>query len=208
MGCHGGSSRPLGVRPDATARDALVLEHLHLVPAVARRLGVACWDDLVAADRDDYLAAGAEALVRAARTWQPDAGSPFAPYAWAAIAWAMRYEQCWMRWRHQGRARPGRVLLSLHAPLRHDPEHPTVTIAEVLAAPGDPDGTVELRAAIEEAIDRLPPKLREAVRLCWLADLPQQDAARLLGVTQSAVSQRLRLARRELAGALAEVLAA
>jgi len=64
--------------PDPAARDALVLDHLHLVRAVARhlRLDVARWP-AAPVDRDDYLAAGAEALVRAGGTWRPDRGCPF-----------------------------------------------------------------------------------------------------------------------------------
>ncbi len=92
--------------------NTLVLDHLHLVRAVARqvcsRYDVARWP-AAPVDRDDYLAAGAEALVRAARTWRPDRGSPFVPYAWAAIGWAMRAEQSRMRWRRQADRRPDRT---------------------------------------------------------------------------------------------------
>ena len=73
---------------------------------VGRALGGA---DTAAVDRDDYLRAGAEALVRAARTWRPDAGSPFVPYAWAAVGRAMRAEQSRMRWRRQADRRPDRT---------------------------------------------------------------------------------------------------
>jgi len=97
-------------------RDALVLEHLHLVPAVARHLHLdRVRRPAAPVDRDDYLAAGAEALVRAASTWQSDAGTKFETYAWTAITWAMRHEQKAMRRRRQGSVQVGRTLLSLHS---------------------------------------------------------------------------------------------
>ncbi len=55
-------------------------------------------------------------------------------------------------------------------------------------------------------MERLRPVLRKVVRLCWLQDVPQADAARRLGITQSAVSLRLRAARHVLARALASLV--
>jgi len=190
-------------QPGLEARDAQVLEHLHLVPAIARRLGLDHQRVPAAPlDWDDYLAAGAEALVRAAGTWQPHRGSPFVPYAWAAIAWAMRAEQRRMRWRNQARRRDDRTVLSLQATWKHDPDDPTATITESLADPAAVDGMVTLRVTVRQAVEQLQPKLREAVRLCWLQDLPQRDVADRLGITQPAVSLRLRQARGELARTL------
>jgi len=54
----------------------------------------------------------------------------------------------------------------------------------------------------------LRPTAREVVWWCWLHDRPQDEVARRLGITQPAVSQRLRLARRELARVLAAEAAA
>ncbi len=97
--------------------NTLVLDHLHLVRAVARELRLDLTPCPTASvDRDDYLAAGAEALVRAGGTWRPDAGSPFAAYAWAAITWAMRYERRNLRWRRQGE-RPAGPPSRLSTPL-------------------------------------------------------------------------------------------
>ena len=95
--------------------NTFVLDHLHLVRAVARELRLDLTPCPTASvDRDDYLTAGAEALVRAGGTWRPDAGSPFVAYAWAAIGWAMRAEQSRMRWRRQGERRPDRPAGSAH----------------------------------------------------------------------------------------------
>ena len=209
MGRCGGDAGTAAARPDPAASDALVLEYLRLVPAVARHLRLDRWPQVAAVDRDDYLAAGAEALVRAARTWQPDAGSPFVPYAWAAIGWAMRAEQSRMRWRRQGRPRPGRTLLSLSATWDHYPDDPDATVADILPDPTTPDpAAAELRAVVREALARLRPAAREVVWWCWLHDRPQDEVARRLGITQPAVSQRLRLARRELTRVLAAAVAA
>ncbi len=184
-------------------RDALILDHLHLVPAVARSLHLGRSRRPVApVDRDDYLAAGAEALVRAASTWRPDAGSAFESYAWTAIYWAMRAEHRAMRWRQQGRVRVSRTLLSLHE--YHHDSH--LTIVDILIDPADPYPEVEERQPVMAAVQRLRPSLREAVELCWLQDLEQKEAARRLGITQSAVSLRLRTARHVLAQALASVV--
>jgi predicted DNA-binding protein (UPF0251 family) len=44
------------------------------------------------------------------------------------------------------------------------------------------------------------------VRLCWLEDVPQKEAARRLGITQPAVAMRLQAARHVLARALASLV--
>lgn len=188
-------------------RDALVLEHLHLVKAVARHLHLDRVRRPVApVDRDDYLAAGAEALVRAAQTWRPDAGTTFETYAWTVILRAMRYEQVVMRWRHYSRIRAGRPLVSLHASWDRWPDTPEATIADILIDPGDPYPAVEDRPPVLAAVERLRPPLRVVVELCWLQDLEQKEAAQRLGITQSAVSLRLRAARHVLARALASLV--
>jgi RNA polymerase sigma factor (sigma-70 family) len=183
--------------------DALVLEYLHLVPAVARHLHLdRARRPAAPVDRDDYLAAGREALVRAAMTWRPG-GAAFETYAWTAISWAMRAEQRTMRWQQQGRVLLGRTVVSLD-------EHrgPSgSTIADTLLEPGDAFGDADLSVSVEPAVARLRPPLREVVELCWLQDVAQKDAARRLGITQSAVSLRLRAARHVLARALAGLVA-
>jgi RNA polymerase sigma factor (sigma-70 family) len=181
-------------------RDALVLEHLHLVQAVARHLHLDRTRRPAApVDRDDYLAAGAEALVRAASTWEAGVGAKFETYAWTAIGWAMQAEQRAMRWRRQGEIRVGRTVISLHE--HHAPSG--LTIADTLIDPASPHDDAGLSVSVEAAVTRLRPSLREVVELCWLQDLEQKEAARRLGITQSAVSLRLRATRHMLARALA-----
>jgi RNA polymerase sigma-70 factor (ECF subfamily) len=63
------------------------------------------------------------------------------------------------------------------------------------------DGT-ERMAALERAIDRLPPDQRDAVVLCHRLGLSQHEAAELLGVAEGAVKARLFRARAQLRGAM------
>jgi RNA polymerase sigma factor (sigma-70 family) len=190
-----------------TDRDALVLDYRHLVPAVLRSLHLdRVRKPAAPVDRDDYLVAGEEALVRAAATWTNGAGAKFETYAWTAIRWAMRTEEKAMRWRRQAEERDDRTVISLHAAhSRRIPDADVATIADTLidpAACGDADLVVCVRAAVAA----LRPPLREVVELCWLQDLEQADAAQRLGITQSAVSLRLRAARHALARALGGVV--
>jgi RNA polymerase sigma factor (sigma-70 family) len=182
----------------AAGRDTLVLEHLHLVPAVARRLHLDRTRRPAApVDRDDYLAAGAEALVRAASTWRP-ARAAFETHAWTAIAGAMRNQQTAMRWRRQGCAREDRAVVSLD-------EHRSswgATIADTFLDPAGSHDDADLSVCVETVVERLRPALREVVRLCWLEDVAQKEVARRLGITQPAVAMRLQVARHVLAGAL------
>jgi RNA polymerase sigma factor FliA len=189
--------------------DMLAIEHLHLVPAVARQLRLDRTRRPAApVDLDDYLAAGAEALLRAARTWDATAGSPFVPYAWTAIGWAMRAEQRGMRWHRQAYRRAARTLISLQSSSDHYPDDPGATIADLLPDPTSHQAVAELRASVQAAIGRLRPKLREVARRYWLDDLPQQAIAEQLGITQPAVAMHLQTARRELARLLEAALVA
>jgi RNA polymerase sigma-70 factor (ECF subfamily) len=51
---------------------------------------------------------------------------------------------------------------------------------------------------LDRALGYLTPPTREAVMLCYLAELPQREAAQRLGVTISALEARLHRARRQL----------
>ncbi len=55
--------------------------------------------------------------------------------------------------------------------------------------------TREARAAIDEAVTRLPQKLREAFVLCELEGLPYEEAAEVMGCPVKTVSTRLFRAR-------------
>jgi RNA polymerase sigma factor (sigma-70 family) len=56
----------------------------------------------------------------------------------------------------------------------------------------------ELNVLLDRALGKLPGNARSAVELCYLAELPQSEAAERLGLTISALEARLHRARRQL----------
>ena len=56
----------------------------------------------------------------------------------------------------------------------------------------------EFEARVHREIDRLPPKLREALLLCAIDGMEPAGVARLLGVPAGTVRSRLFLARKAL----------
>jgi RNA polymerase sigma factor (sigma-70 family) len=56
----------------------------------------------------------------------------------------------------------------------------------------------ELNVLLDRALGKLPGNTRSAVELCYLAELPQSEAAARLGLTISALEARLHRARRQL----------
>lgn len=65
----------------------------------------------------------------------------------------------------------------------------------------DPDEVLsrqDLVRLLERALGELPGNAREVVELCYLAELPQREAALRLGLTISALEARLHRARRQL----------
>lgn len=183
--------QPARARPE---RDALVLEHLGMLPAVAYRTGATrCQDP--ALDLDDYLAVGAVGLLEAAAQWDPSKGASFRAFAWRGAAQAMRNQARDLSWRRRATLQPGRQLTSL----------------ELVAAPGgrrpapDPGGGSEAsvtRAAVQTAVAALPAGDRALIEAFYFADLDQATIARRLGITPNAVKCRLLAARRRLARSL------
>jgi RNA polymerase sigma factor (sigma-70 family) len=186
-------------------RQALVLDHLHMVEEVARHLRIGKGHRDGPVDRDDLIAAGQEALVRAAQWWQPDCGSAFVAVAWSRITWAMQTERQALAWRRRAQPRDDRTLISMHATFQPRPGEPATSIADTLADPVAPGADADLSLTVRAAVARLPRELREVAELCWLEDLEQKQAARRLGVCTSTVSKRLQLAGRRLALALADL---
>jgi len=75
----------------------------------------------------------------------------------------------------------------------------------------DPATELERRELVElldRALSHLPPRARDAIELCYLAELPQREAALRLGLTISALEARLHRARRQLRQILAGALRA
>jgi RNA polymerase sigma factor (sigma-70 family) len=70
-------------------------------------------------------------------------------------------------------------------------------------AAGEGFTRAELPAALADALADLPSKQYEAARRVWLEGKTEAATAAELGITQSAVNQRLKSARRRAAGLLA-----
>jgi RNA polymerase sigma factor (sigma-70 family) len=68
--------------------------------------------------------------------------------------------------------------------------------------PADAAERSELRATLDEAIDRLPEKLRRTVVLCYLSGHTTEEVARLLNCPRGTVLSRLSAARDKLRGDL------
>jgi RNA polymerase sigma factor (sigma-70 family) len=62
----------------------------------------------------------------------------------------------------------------------------------------------ELLALLDEALDRLPPRYREPLVLCYLEGLTRDEAAARLGVSPGGVKTRLDRGRKRLGDALAK----
>jgi RNA polymerase sigma factor (sigma-70 family) len=69
-------------------------------------------------------------------------------------------------------------------------------------APADAMSARELSAALDEELDRLPPRYREPLVLCYLEGLTRDEAAARLGVPESTLKSQLKRGRKKLAAAL------
>jgi RNA polymerase sigma-70 factor (ECF subfamily) len=80
------------------------------------------------------------------------------------------------------------------------------TLADVLpsadATPGEAATKTERAQAVREAVDNLPPEMREAIILCEWEELSVNDAAQALNTTPKAVESRLYRARKLLRDSL------
>ena len=102
---------------------------------------------------------------------------------------------------------PEEVLEALNAPRDTDSLDAALpgqerTLGEMLPAAGD--GQVVEGLALQEAISRLEPQLRQVILLRYMRDLTQQKIAVLLGITQVQVSRLEKKARLQLQNALRE----
>lgn len=102
---------------------------------------------------------------------------------------------------------PEEVLEALNAPRDTDSLDAALpgqerTLGEVLPAEGE--GHVVEGLALQEAISRLEPQLRQVILLRYMRDLTQQKIAVILGLTQVQVSRLEKKARLQLQNALRE----
>lgn len=101
----------------------------------------------------------------------------------------------------------GEVLEALNAPRDTDSLDAAIpgqerTLGEVLPAGGE--GRVVESLALQEALSRLEPRLRQVILLRYMRDLTQQKIAVILGMTQVQVSRLEKKARLQLQAALSE----
>ena len=102
---------------------------------------------------------------------------------------------------------PEEVLEALNAPRDTDSLDAALpgqerTLGEMLPAGGE--GRVVEGLALQEAISRLEPQLRQVILLRYMRDLTQQKIAVILGLTQVQVSRLEKKARLQLQNALRE----
>jgi RNA polymerase sigma factor (sigma-70 family) len=95
-----------------------------------------------------------------------------------------------------------RAALEANAARRRSRERQVSAMPEP-EAPVVDDVWSDLRPLLDQELDRLPDKYREAVVLCDLEGMTRKGAARQLGVPEGTLSGRLTTARRMLAGRLA-----
>jgi RNA polymerase sigma-70 factor, ECF subfamily len=85
--------------------------------------------------------------------------------------------------------------LSLFRDMTRDDEHAFVPVADDNARPDQLAETREATEAIEQAIQQLPAKFREAFLLCEVEGMSYEDASAVLGCPVKTVSTRLFRAR-------------
>ena len=107
----------------------------------------------------------------------------------------------------ESRLQPEEVLEALNAPRDTDSLDAALpgqerTLGEILPAGGE--GRVVEGLALQEAISRLEPQLRQVILLRYMRDLTQQKIAVILGMTQVQVSRLEKKARLQLQNALRE----
>lgn len=147
----------------------LVVDHMAIVPTLARRAGLY--------DRDEYEGVAYEALCHAAITFDPKLGTSFD--WWASTCVRRRLVDFVRRWTGYRRATPiALVELCDDPPLDAEPV----------------DELVVRRIDAAERIEQLSPHAREVFDLMAVG-MDQNGAARALGITQGAVSHRLRAER-------------
>src|SRR5262249_1633609 len=95
-----------------------------------------------------------------------------------------------------------RAALEANAARRRSRERQVSAMPETEAAVLE-DVSGELRALLEQELDRLPDKYRDAVVLCDLEGKTRKQAAQQPGIPEGTLSGRLTTARRMLAGRLA-----
>lgn len=185
---------PRTVRIMQTEIDALVQAHIQLardtVHSAYRRLPQYI-------DCDELISAGYLTLVKAARTFDPARGVPFAAYLIPKIRWCVLDELRRLDWL----TRPNRDKAKASG---IEPPHP-ISLDSLLASRGEtwsdcylastddpPDAGIDVAAEQRLAVDAvalLPERLRYVLVELALGERTQCDLAAELGISASRVSQ-------------------
>ncbi len=197
-------SRALTTIPSPTPQvDELVLDHLDLCEALARRYanrGI---------DLDDLIQVARVGLVCAAQRFRPEAGA-FVPYAVATITGEIKrhFRSSWMV-RPPRRLQEQRSDDAPHAQRETDALSAFRPVSLDSTTAGDEAHAVELPVTdhdlellpdlltLHSAVDRLDSVERQVLRMRFVDDLAQAEIGRRLGVSQMQVS---RILSRVLAG--------
>ncbi|WP_428937778.1 sigma-70 family RNA polymerase sigma factor [Fontivita pretiosa] len=172
--------------------DELVEQHLEFASKLAHRLCArlpGCVD-VEELESDAYLG-----LLRAARTFNPDRGVMFRTYAASRIHGAMLDG---LRQRNGiRRTRPPLRVTSLDVRIGGcDTEHDQ-TLGDTIAAKADPVGSeLEMREEADFVLRQLDPASRKYLIDYHLRGMQQRQMAARHGVSESAISQRMRSIRR------------
>lgn len=155
-------------------RHRLILENIPFVHRAASAMAAPGWL------RDDLQSAGYEALVRASTRFSPSGGASFSTFAFVPIRGACTDELAqrlgW--WKRQ-------TELS-------DELDPSTTSADSFHTSGAiaPERRV-LASEVLAAVDRLPPELRDLVRMHYLNEQDLSSAGRKLGISKTRACVRL-----------------
>ena len=143
---------------------------------------------------DDLYQCGYIALCGAVETYKTDQGMSF--IGWLAFYLKTAFAQeIGCRTSRQQRERQT-LVLSLDAPVSADTEE--ITLGDAVADPEDQYADVEmdlyheqLKAIMGEAVSRLPPNEREAIRLRYYDELTIADAGQAIGISYNEMYRRV-----------------
>ncbi len=168
---------------DETARQELIERNMRLIVHIARKYKVP------GCTFDDLISIGAIGLIKAVRSYDPDAGTSLSTYAARCIE-----NEILMSLRH---SRKQQNDISLDEPLGTDSDGNTVSFSDLLGTPPDlVEDEVRRRVTldmVQKALPTLPERERRVLMMRYgIGDgvvHPQHEIADQLGISRSYVSR-------------------
>lgn len=168
---------------DETARQELIERNMRLIVHIARKYKVP------GCTFDDLISIGAIGLIKAVRSYDPDAGTSLSTYAARCIE-----NEILMSLRH---SRKQQNDISLDEPLGTDSDGNTVSFSDLLGTPPDlVEDEVRRRVTldmVQKALPTLPERERRVLMMRYgIGDgivYPQHEIADQLGISRSYVSR-------------------